>query len=258
MCVWKILYVCVLAIKSESASTCTSSTRLFEENFSRFKDGPLSRTTLVRQVPRITLAVGTESNMAIKSESLVLKYPSGCVGTAYCAYQWRAALKHTDHFKYSYSFRLGKQFEFVKGGKLPGVCGNTCPTGGRDPSKGFSSRNMWREGGRFVSYLYNPGVRGRDLQWKDTKTGKDIILQRDVWTNIEVQIKLNKVGSNNGYIHGYFNGRLSLKHAIVWRKLSNVHADAFYLSTFYGGKGASWAPRKDNYIAFDDIRVCAL
>jgi hypothetical protein len=42
--------------------------------------------------------------------------------------------------------RFGPNFEWVRGGKLPGLCGAECLTGCKEVSglDGFSARHMWR------------------------------------------------------------------------------------------------------------------
>ena len=44
--------------------------------------------------------------------------------------------------------RFGSNFDWVRGGKLPGLCAGSCPTGcdkNISPSEGFSARIMWTE-----------------------------------------------------------------------------------------------------------------
>ena len=42
--------------------------------------------------------------------------------------------------------KFGPEFDWVRGGKLPGLCGAECLTGCKEVSglDGFSSRHMWR------------------------------------------------------------------------------------------------------------------
>ena len=63
----------------------------------------------------------------------------------------------------SYWVKFDPAFEWVKGGKMPGLCGNDCSTGGDAvyPNR-FSIRYMWRGGGAgevysYLSYSPNPG-----------------------------------------------------------------------------------------------------
>ncbi|XP_037049639.1 uncharacterized protein LOC119083929 [Bradysia coprophila] len=62
-------------------------------------------------------------------------------------------INHTAIFKYGVFFPAG--FDFVKGGKLPGLYGGKTSCTGGDPAVDcFSTRLMWREGGQGELYLY--------------------------------------------------------------------------------------------------------
>ncbi|MEK6858172.1 MAG: polysaccharide lyase, partial [Nanoarchaeota archaeon] len=42
-----------------------------------------------------------------------------------------------------YDIMFGNNFNFVRGGKLPGLGGGSCPGGGSKDKEGFSARLMW-------------------------------------------------------------------------------------------------------------------
>ncbi len=46
---------------------------------------------------------------------------------------------------FEYDIMFGDNFNFVRGGKLPGLAGGTAPGGGSKDKDGFSARLMWRE-----------------------------------------------------------------------------------------------------------------
>ena len=64
----------------------------------------------------------------------------------------------------SYDIKFSEDFDFVRGGKLPGLCGynvtqdpgDGCNTGGGFPTgyDGWSARGMWREDGNLENYIY--------------------------------------------------------------------------------------------------------
>lgn len=65
----------------------------------------------------------------------------------------RHTINRTAIFKYGVTFPVG--FDFVKGGKLPGLYGGKTSCTGGDPAVDcFSTRLMWREGGQGELYLY--------------------------------------------------------------------------------------------------------
>ena len=65
----------------------------------------------------------------------------------------------------SYDVKFADDFDFVRGGKLPGLCGynikqdprDGCNTGGGFPTgyDGWSARGMWRENGELENYVYH-------------------------------------------------------------------------------------------------------
>lgn len=79
---------------------------------------------------------------------LEIKYPLGKVGQEDGGVQWRFRFEESFNkctAEYQVMFPVG--FDFVRGGKLPGLAGGTSPGGGKksDGSDGFSARIMWRE-----------------------------------------------------------------------------------------------------------------
>jgi hypothetical protein len=94
--------------------------------------------------------------------------------------------------------RFGKDFDWVRGGKLPGLCGSDCLTGCKAVTglDGWSSRQMWRPcvwppeyidnqinctGGKMVAYVYH--------MFKEHWCGDDFEFQNDMW---ERTYKTNK------------------------------------------------------------------
>ena len=64
-----------------------------------------------------------------------------------------------DDLFFEYDVYFPEDFDWVKGGKLPGLTSYfDSPTGCIDNStfEGFSVRYMWREDGAFYVYVYNP------------------------------------------------------------------------------------------------------
>jgi hypothetical protein len=59
---------------------------------------------------------------------------------------WRLDLpKNLTDVTFEYDIMFGEKFNFVRGGKLPGLAGGTAPGGGSKDKDGFSARLMWRE-----------------------------------------------------------------------------------------------------------------
>jgi hypothetical protein len=185
--------------------------------------------------------------------SLRILYPSGAVGPTDGGAQFLVKLTRADDDLYcSYRVRFGPGFNFVRGGKLPGLVGGSRPTGGKPRNDGFSARLMWRAGGAAVQYVYYPNqtsTYGVDLQYLRR-------FQPGVWHRVEHRVVMNTPGQANGVLQAWFDGQLVLDlHDRVWRLDASVHVDALYFSTFFGGNDASFAPTRDESIDFDDFIV---
>ena len=162
----------------------------------------------------------------------------------------------------AYDIRFANDFDFVRGGKLPGLCGASnnaapstgCNTGGGFPTgyDGWSARGMWRENGELESYIYHASQRNffaDDEFW-------NVRALRGVWHRVEHRIVLNTPGQRNGIIEAWFDGQrvLSLDN-LEYRKDRSIGINLFYFSTFFGGNDPSWAPSSDQTMNFDNFVI---
>lgn len=162
----------------------------------------------------------------------------------------------------SYDVKFSEDFDFVRGGKLPGLCGydNTlsptsgCNTGGGFPDgfDGWSARGMWREGGQLENYVYHAdqvSFFGDDEFWGvDAKPG--------TWHRVQHRVVMNTPGVADGILEAWIDGKKVLsEQKYMFRKSANIGINLFYFSTFYGGADASWAPSTDQYAFFDNFRI---
>ncbi len=162
----------------------------------------------------------------------------------------------------SYDVKFSEDFDFVQGGKLPGLCGYNitqepregCNTGGGFPTgyDGWSARGMWREDGNLENYMYHADQfyqYGDDEVW-------DVKPQRGQWHTIQHRVVLNTVGDANGIIEGWFDGvKVLSSDTMLYRKTEDIYINLFYFSTFYGGADQSWAPTSDQYMYYDNFRI---
>lgn len=104
----------------------------------------------------------------------------------------------------SYAVFLPEDFDFGKGGRLPGLIGsreaNTTPL---DPD--FSARIAWQQGGIADIYTHLPGwTLGRPM-------GNDrhgFALPKGRWVAIEQEVVLNDIGAKNGLVRLWIDGTL--------------------------------------------------
>jgi hypothetical protein len=193
------------------------------------------------------------------TRALRVRYPKGAVGPVAGGAQWLCALdRGYESLALSYEIRFAHGFDFVLGGKLPGLAGGSANTGGDRPngSDGFSARMMWRAGGAVVQYLYHPdqaGVWGDDLPWD---IGHARRFRPGVWHAVRHEIVMNTPGQHDGVLRGFFDGELSLERKdIRFRDVASLSLDHFYFSTFFGGNTAEWGPRRDEHVDFTNLRV---
>lgn len=148
-------------------------------------------------------------------------------------------------------------FDFVKGGKLPGLYGGEAPSGGTPATgeNGFSMRFMWRKDGQGELYEYvvnQPGDYGASSgrgSWT-FDTGR--------WVTLEQEIVLNTPGKEDGLARVWVDNQPVLEQqGIVYRTSDDVTIDGIMFSTFFGGTGKSWRTPQDQSVDFADFRLYA-
>jgi len=158
----------------------------------------------------------------------------------------------------SYWLRFAPGFPWVRGGKLPGVCGGACPTGGALVTgyDGWSVRIMWRRGGAGEQYAYilPPQAYGTQLglgSWTFTP---------GAWHRIAEELILNVDGRPNGGSRVWYDTDPSAAPTFEATGLTfrrdATPASTLLFSTFFGGHDASWATPIDTYVDFAAFVVC--
>ena len=149
-----------------------------------------------------------------------------------------------------YYVRFPANFDFVKGGKLPGLYGGTSNRGGAQPngSDGFSARLMWRSKGDGEVYAYLPTSNS---QWGSSLGRGAWRFEAGVWTLIEQQLILNEPGKTNGSIKLWVDEKLVIDQAgLRLRDIPQLKINGIMFSTFFGGNDASWATPITTHIDF--------
>jgi hypothetical protein len=180
---------------------------------------------------------------------------------------------YTDHpvsntavFKYSINFPEG--FNFVKGGKLPGLYGGKQSCTGGDPAYDcFSTRLMWREDGKGELYLYanreaqDPAICEQPGNYCNPEFGWSLNtgafnFQTGVWTDLEERVTLNTPGQRNGILAIKVNGEEVIRYDnIVFRiaDYPNMRVDGMDVETFFGGGSPDWATPTTQIVKFRDF-----
>ena len=169
---------------------------------------------------------------------------------------FREKLPAAREYTLTYKLRFHRNFEWVKGGKLPGL-GPENPVTGCQPLRddGWSVRLMWRQAGSFVQYLYH--------QEKDDRCGEDVraedfSFQKDRWYDVALYVRVNRSTSErDGQVRLFVDGEeVARRDNLRLRKTSSGGLiERFMFSSFYGGNSPEWAPSRTTYAYFDDFAV---
>ena len=162
----------------------------------------------------------------------------------------------TDHLFLRYRVRFADGFDFVRGGKLPGLYGGRMISGGRIPdgTDGFSTRFMWRVGGAGEVYAYLPSSQ----TWGTSLGRGSFRFRPGSWQCLEQELALNTPGRADGVVRVWLDGRpVFAQEGLVFRTVATLRIEGVFFSTFFGGSDASWASTADTHVDFGDFAVGA-
>lgn len=176
---------------------------------------------------------------------------------------WRFPFGRCEDAELRYTLRFSKDFAWVKGGKLPGLCGGPENVSGGKPSdgtNGFSARLMWRADGRGEAYVYHKNQRG--------KYGDSFVFPETfrfpTETDIQVRmnLRMNTSGARNGTLRVWITtGHPSNEQLVVdrtdleWRNAATFGVDGIFFDAFHGGNDKTWAPPHPCWTEFSQIAV---
>lgn len=233
---------------------------VFHLDFNAQALGGFDDADVKKQMPRVN-TTQVYQRMAIIDDPLQgrvlrVKYPKDGVGPRQSGGQFDYPLPPAQEYTLSYRLYFEEGFEFVLGGKLPGLTsGGEKFTGGVHPTKGqgFSARYMWRKEGQAVVYLYSVDNKG---PWGEDIALEGIKFESGRWYELKQRIKLNDPDAKNAELQVWVDGTMVLnKRDFRLRIGEQGKIDSLYFSTFFGGSRPNWAPSKDVYVRFDDFRV---
>ena len=170
---------------------------------------------------------------------------SGSPGGAQAKLALAAGPKDDATLTYRIRFPVG--FSWVKGGKLPGLCGGQCWTGSNNGPGGFAMRLMWRDGGAGEVLLSSAVTTGYGV---DLGRGTSFTFTADgQWHTIVEHVHLNTASQPDGYIDITYDGTTYRFGGLVIRT-DGTRIDSLIFCTFFGGHDASWAPASMQTIDF--------
>lgn len=161
-----------------------------------------------------------------------------------------AGLAPTNALHLRYYVRFSEGFDFVKGGKLPGLFGGTNHFSGGaipDGTNGFSTRYMWRTNGDGEAYAYLPTstLYGTEIgrgRWR---------FQPGQWHCLEQRVVLNAPGIDDGRLTVWVDGSMLVdERTLRYRTTDSLQIRGIFFSTFFGGGDPTWATPRDVHADF--------
>lgn len=194
---------------------------------------------------------------------LRVDYAVGEIGPEKCGAGWRYPIGKHETAELRYTVRFGKDFDWVKGGKLPGLSGGPDNVSGGRPAtgmNGFSARLMWRTDGRGEAYVYHKNQS--DNYGDRFSFPNDFHFPTDTPVQVRIRVSMNEVGKRNGKLYVWIRaGESSPERLLVsrtsmeWRSVATFGVDSVYFETFHGGSDKTWAPTKPCWAEFGEMRV---
>jgi hypothetical protein len=176
---------------------------------------------------------------------------SGVPGGAQARLPMAAGARDDATLTFQVRFPVGHQW--VKGGKLPGLCGGQCWTGSNNGPGGFATRFMWRAGGAGEVLLSDATTTGYGT---DLGIGSWYWQADGQWHTVSQHLHMNTPGQADGYIDVTYNGALVAHFTgITFRTDTSTHIDSLMFCTFYGGHDSTWAPTSTQTADFTSFRV---
>lgn len=199
----------------------------------------------------------THQNAAIAGGVLTVKYPAGSsapsagapYGGAQICEPFTSGPRTSATLTYQVRFPVG--FQWVKGGKLPGLYGGVEPfSGEKHNDNGWSLRLMWRTSGAGEIYAYIAGKTGYGLS---IDRGGVTWLADGQWHTVSLHVALNTPGNADGSASLSVDGVTGINSTGMTITSTNTQIGGIFFSTFYGGHDASWAPSAPMSVDFSNF-----
>jgi len=185
-------------------------------------------------------------------------------------------LTEANELYFLYELTFNADYDFAKGGKLPGLGGfnlsdanETKPTGcraeGQQADAGFSLRSMFKENGAAILYAYHQNNPNLSLPENDGKyacgeeisyqhNGKAFSFQKTKTYLVEQYVKINDANQTNGIVTVHVNGfKVIEKNDMVFSENGQYSINQLFIDIWHGGKTSDWAPSVDSTVVIDNI-----
>lgn len=237
---------------------------------------PFSQLSLGTTSPPWMASAWRTEACSVRGNVLRVEYPrgSGNFGSGGpeggCTFKARPHTLPATDVTLHYRVRFASNFQWSKGGKLPGLfIGQGDASGGAHTPKAASARLMWVRDGQVVAYTYPPsGVRQSQQYLDQAKTkggyGDEVFGAAKLrfrepgrWNDVVLRVKLNGFDEDgaplqNGLLSLSVNGRAASVGGIVWRRYPALKIEFVAVTTFFGG---AWTSPVDTYSEFHGFSV---
>jgi hypothetical protein len=156
-------------------------------------------------------------------------------------------LKNATTLYFRYKVRFPANFDFGKGGKLPGLYGgNPGEASGGNHGQAWSTRFMFRNGSNGEVYVYTPAGDGygKDIglgSWKFNPDNQTHTIQQSV-------------NRSTGQITVWYDNKQVLQQNAA-PGISGIPFKGVFFSTFFGGHETSWGPSREVHSYFSEFAV---
>ncbi len=166
-------------------------------------------------------------------------------------------LPAAEEYSLQYDVYFEEDFEFVKGGKLPGFapadpvsgCGTIAP-------ENWSARLMWGRDGVVKPYVYHQDSSSR---CGEGPVASNFNFERGQWYSLTVYLKLNQSErSGDGELKLFINGQPVVEYTnlnLRGRINDDTAIRNVFFANFFDGSDRTWSPSKTVYMRFDNIKV---
>lgn len=257
----KVLLAVVVAMAFIAAVQCRRWS-VWRENFETKKLG--IRWRGARDHVDLTEITSTLSSEGTPTKAVQIKYLKGKFGNE-SRVRYKVGLIKADSYTAEFQVKFGDNFDFNKGGKLPGLCGGSCSTGCTEMvADGWSSRFVWKNGNKLYLYIYDQDrYRNKKVRADNRYCGTVYYVNFDAtpgeWVTLRQELKINSPNKYDGSIRVHVNGKETFfKDDFRFRgdtDTTEAQIDMFYFTTFFGGSTRDWAPSRDCYTYFDNFHV---
>ena len=272
-----VIYIAIIAQTAVSGQDNSIFNIIFKQDFSNSTKGLYNISEWKRDWNNPAYENGLDKTYIIDggggNKAMQWNYPKGSVGPTAGGGQFEPPNSaQADEIYMTYNIKFKPGFDWVLGGKLPGLTGgpHSYYSGVQKPawSDGFSNGLMWGHGyggqddkGGIYFYIYHQdmsGLYGDCIRWGNFK----FQTSPERWYNITIRMVMNTIksdgsgGNYDGIMEGFVDGKLVVsKSGMRFRNTSSVHIDKMKIYSHFGGSGAEYGAARDEWTLIDDVEL---